>query len=66
MSKLEKLEQAVSALDAEEFASFSAWFEAQQAARFDRRIAEDAKAGHLDGLAGAALGEHRQHRTRPL
>ncbi len=66
MSKLEEIEDAVAGLPPSEFERFRRWFEGLQAARFDDRIARDATAGKLDGLAEAALVDFRNGRAREL
>jgi hypothetical protein len=69
MTRLEQIEKSVSELGPEEFERFSAWFEALQAERWDRELAEDAEdaaKGTLDEFAEAALAEFRSNRTRPL
>ncbi|WP_411032987.1 hypothetical protein [Shinella sp. BYT-45] len=66
MTKLEQIEKTVSELSPEEFERFSAWFEALQAERWDRDLAEDAGSGALDEIAEFALAEFRSNRTRPL
>jgi len=60
MTKLEQIEKSVSELSPEEFERFSAWFEALQAERWDRDMAEDVANGTLDELA-----QFRSQRTRP-
>ncbi|HZC45299.1 MAG TPA: hypothetical protein VE243_02425 [Candidatus Acidoferrum sp.] len=57
MSKLETLEQKVSALSAEELAEFRRWFAEFDAAAWDRQIERDVKAGKLDSIADEALGD---------
>ncbi|MGF9563689.1 hypothetical protein [Neorhizobium sp. JUb45] len=66
MTKLEQIEKSVSELNSEELEAFSAWFEAFQAAQWDRRIENDSAGGKLDRLAEGALAEFRAGRTRPL
>lgn len=66
MSTLEDIEKAVTELPADQFAKFRAWFDEFEAARFDQRIEEDAKAGRLDGLAEQALADFRSGRAREL
>ncbi|WP_398464982.1 hypothetical protein [Tardiphaga sp.] len=66
MSKVEDIEKAVESLPPAELAKFRAWFEAFDAAEFDRKIAEDAEAGRLDRLADEALKEQRTGRSREL
>jgi hypothetical protein len=58
MSKLEALEEKVSALSAEELAEFRRWFAEFDAAAWDRQIERDVKAGKLDALADEALRDH--------
>jgi hypothetical protein len=66
MTKLEQIEKGVAELSPDEFERFSAWFEALQAERWDRDLAEDAANGNLEELAEFALSEFRNKRTRPL
>jgi hypothetical protein len=51
-------------LPADQLAEFRAWFEAFDAARFDERIDQDAKAGRLDRLAEQAIADFRAGRAR--
>ena len=66
MTTLEDIEKAVTQLPADQLAKFRAWFEEFEAARFDRRIERDAKAGRLDKLAEQALADFRAGRARDL
>lgn len=66
MTKVERLEREIEALSAEERANFRAWFEAFDAAEWDRQFESDASAGRLDRLAEAALAEYKAGRARPL
>ena len=66
MTSLEDIEKAVTQLPADQLAKFRAWFEEFEAARFDRRIERDAKAGRLDKLAERALADFRAGRARDL
>jgi hypothetical protein len=59
MTTLEDIEKTVTQLPADQLAKFRAWFEEFEAARFDRRIERDAKAGRLDKLAEQALADFR-------
>jgi hypothetical protein len=45
---IEEIEEAVSQLPPDELARFRAWFEEFEAARFDRKIEQDAASGRLD------------------
>jgi hypothetical protein len=66
MTTVEEIEKAVSKLRSQELAKFRAWFEAFEAARFDRKIERDAKGGRLDKLAQEALSEFRKGHAREL
>ena len=66
MTKLEQIEKSVAELGSEELEAFSEWFEAFQAARWDRQIAEDTANGKLDSLTEKALAEFRTGKTHPL
>ena len=66
MTTLEDIEKAVTELPADQLTKFRAWFEEFEAARFDRRIERDAKAGRLDKLAERALTDFRAGRARDL
>ncbi|WP_283194121.1 hypothetical protein [Rhizobium sp. AN80A] len=66
MTKLEQIEKFVSERDPPDLEAFSAWFEAFQAEKWDRRIESDVAAGKLDGLADKALSDFRAGKTRRL
>jgi hypothetical protein len=66
MTTVEDIEKALSDLPAEELARFRAWFEAFEAARFDKRIEHDATSGKLDGFAEYAIPDFHKGRTREL
>jgi hypothetical protein len=63
---IEEIERAVSQLPPEDLARFRTWFEEFEAARFDRKIEQDAASGRLDRLAEQALADYRQGRTREI
>ncbi len=63
---IEDLEKAVAKLPPDQFAKFRAWFDEFDAARFDRKIERDAKAGRLDGMADQAIADFRKGRAREL
>jgi hypothetical protein len=63
---IEDLEKAVSKLAPDQLARFRDWFEAFDAASFDRKIERDAKAGKLDRLAEQALADFDKGRAREL
>lgn len=66
MDRLEKIENEVRALSAEERAAFREWFREFDAEAWDREIEADARAGKLDALATEALGGHRAGRSTSL
>ncbi|HEX3484313.1 MAG TPA: hypothetical protein VHT51_04585 [Micropepsaceae bacterium] len=66
MTTVEDIEEAVERLPPEKLAKFRAWFEQFEAARFDKKIEQDAQHGRLDKLAEAALREFRDGRAREL
>jgi hypothetical protein len=66
MTTVEHIEKAVSSLGPEELAKFRAWFDAFEAAEFDRKIERDARAGKLDRLAEEAIAEFNEGRAREL
>jgi hypothetical protein len=59
-------EHALTELPPDQLAEFRAWFEAFDAAHFDERIDQDAKAGRLDRLAEQAIADFRAGRAREL
>jgi len=63
MSKLEALEQKISALSPEELAEFRRWFAEFDAAAWDLRLERDAKSGKLDALADEALRDHARGKS---
>lgn len=66
MTTVEDIEKAVAELPPEQLARFRAWFEEFEAARFDRRLERDVKAGKLDRLADQAIRDFRAGRAREL
>jgi hypothetical protein len=63
---IEEIEKAISQLSPDDLARFRAWLEEFEAARFDRKIEQDAVSGRLDRLAEQALADYRQGRTREI
>lgn len=66
MTKLEQIENSVSALSDEDLKTFSEWFAELKWQRWDRQIEADAEAGKLSKLAEEALADFHAGRTRPL
>jgi hypothetical protein len=62
MGRIEELEKQIQALSVEELAEFRKWFLELDAARWDRQIEEDVRAGKLDQLAEEALDEQKAGR----
>ena len=63
---VEDIAKAVAKLPPDQLAEFRVWFEEFDAARFDRKIEHDAKAGKLDTLADQAMDDFRTGRAREL
>jgi hypothetical protein len=66
MGKIERIENEIRALSAEELAAFRKWFREFDAETWDSEIEADALAGKLDALADKALSDHRAGKTTPL
>jgi hypothetical protein len=66
MTKLEKIEQDISALSPADVRKLADWLEEYKADLWDRQIEADAKAGKLDKLAQQALADHKAGLTKPL
>jgi len=66
MSRVERLEEAVKALDADELAEFRAWFAEYDWAMWDQQVGCDVRTGRLTDLADEALRDHASGRTKPL
>jgi len=66
VTKIETLEQEVSALSHDELAEFRSWFARFDAVQWDRQIESDVKAGKLDRLAAEALAAHQRGESREL
>lgn len=66
MTKLEQIENSVSALSDEELKAFAEWFAELQWQRWDRQFEANVKAGRLDRFAEEARADIRAGRTSPL
>ena len=66
MTKLEKIEQEIAALDPADVRKLAEWLAAYQADLWDRQIAEDAKSGRLDKFVETANAEIASGKFRPL
>jgi hypothetical protein len=66
MGNVEKLENDVKALSAEELAQFRKWFLEFDWVAWDAQLEQDVRAGRLDALADKALADHVARKTTPL
>ena len=66
MTKLEKIEQQVIALDDADRRKLLAWLTELEEQAWDRQIAEDVEAGRLDQLIAEAKEEVKAGKVRPL
>lgn len=66
MGDVEKLEEQVQALSAEELVRFRAWFLEFDWATWDMQLEHDVQAGRLDALGEKALRDHAARKTTPL
>jgi hypothetical protein len=66
MSSVDEIRTAIERLPKRELTRFRRWFVQHDAEVWDRQIEGDVAAGRFDGLARAALREHRAKRTKPL
>ncbi len=63
---VEDLEKAIAKLPDDQFATFRAWFEEFDAARFDQKVERDATTGKLDRLGDQAISDLRKGHAREL
>ena len=66
MSRVERVEEAVQALDADELSQFRAWFAEYDWAVWDQQLERDVRDGRLNDLAHEGLEDHGSGRTKPL
>ena len=66
MGKIERLEQEIRELSAEELSALRRWFIEYDAEAWDREIEADVKAGKLDRLANEALRDYAEGRTKAI
>ncbi|RYZ74377.1 MAG: hypothetical protein EOP09_00545 [Proteobacteria bacterium] len=66
MSSIQEIELALAKLTPAQLADFDLWYSEFRAQAWDRQLATDADAGHLDALANEALADYHAGRTRPL
>ena len=66
MGRVERVEEEVRSLSAEELKDFRDWFTRFDAAAWDRQIEADSANGKLRSLAEQALKDHRAGRSTIL
>ena len=66
MGKVEKIEQQIKDLSAEELARLREWFAAFDAEAWDRQFEADVNAGRLDSLGEQALKAHAAGKSTKL
>ena len=66
MGAVEKLEQLIKSLSAQQLTQFRQWFAEFDAQAWDRQIEADSAAGKLDRLIEESMADHRAQKTRPL
>ena len=66
MSRVERVEDEVQNLSAEELGAFRDWFARFDAAAWDQQIEADADSGKLRSLADRALKDHAAGRSTVL
>jgi hypothetical protein len=66
MSKIDKIKQAILALQPKELAAFRKWFRQFDSDMWDHQIEEDLKAGKLDQLGNSVLKAHKEGKSSEL
>jgi hypothetical protein len=66
MGKVEKIEQQIRELSAEELAKLRQWFAEFDAEAWDRRFKADVRARKLDTLGNQALKAHASGKTKKI
>lgn len=66
MSKLEKIEKAITELRAKDVQALADWLAEYQAGLWDRQIEQDSSNGLLNNLVETALAEHRAGLTTEM
>jgi hypothetical protein len=66
MTRLEKIEQDIAALDPKDVRKLAEWLEEYKAELWDRQMEDDAKSGRLDKFAARALAAHKAGKSTPL
>ena len=66
MEKVERLQQQIQDLSAEELAELRAWFLELDWKLWDAQLEHDVRAGRLDDLSERALRDHAAGKSSPL
>jgi hypothetical protein len=66
MTRLDRLEHAISELDDDELKKLGAWIDELRWQRWDRQFEADVKAGRLDRFIAEARSEIASGKTKPL
>lgn len=66
MTELEKIEQRIQRLSADELKKFRAWYAEFDARIWDEQIEADANSGKLDKLFSEAVSEYKSGKRREL
>jgi hypothetical protein len=66
MHRLEKIEDQIRELSAQELQALRAWFAKYDADLWDRQFENDAQQGKLDRLAEGALSDYIEGRSKTL
>jgi hypothetical protein len=66
MTKLEKIEQDIAALNPKDVRKLADWLEDYKAELWDRQMEDDAKSGRLDDFIDSASKEIASGKVRPL
>ncbi|MDP9177783.1 MAG: hypothetical protein M3O61_08890 [Gemmatimonadota bacterium] len=66
MTRIEKLEREVTALDPDELSEFRRWFADFDAEAWDQQLEADAESGALNAFVADEVDAHRAGRSRPL
>jgi len=63
---VEEIENLIIQLPQKQLRKFRAWYEKLDSDMWDEQIEKDAVSGKLDGLAAAAIADHKAGRSKKL
>ena len=66
MTTVKEIEKAIAELPPQKFSILRNWFEEFAAARWDKQIEADAKAGKLDAIAAKAMADYKKGKCKEL